>query len=63
MSAVRKRFDIIEGHSLDYRAEIFNLPNAVNFGDPDGRFGGTTFGRLQDTTPARQIQAGLRYSF
>ena len=42
---------------------MFNLPNVVNFGDPDGRFGGPTFGRLRDTTPARQIQIGLRYSF
>jgi hypothetical protein len=58
----------LEGHSLQFRAEAFNLTNAVRF-KPD-LFGTTalespgTFGQYTTTlTPARVLQFGLRYEF
>jgi hypothetical protein len=60
-----------EGHSLAFRAEVFNLANHPNYQVPSGmalfnnrleRLGAA--GRItQTTTPARQIQFALKYSF
>jgi len=72
--SVAKDFRFRERHSVQFRAEIFNLPNHVNFGQNQNdfgnsgtgyntTFGSSTFGKVTAATPARQIQFVLRYSF
>ncbi|MCI0421046.1 MAG: hypothetical protein L0312_17765, partial [Acidobacteria bacterium] len=64
--AVMKRFSLFESHSVQFRAEFFNAFNHPNFGSPVAQFPvvpnftGRIFGT---STPARQIQFGLRYEF
>jgi hypothetical protein len=65
-----KAFTIREHQTLTLRGEFFNLLNRANFGVPNrtafassGAFAGNA-GVVQDlSTPSRQIQFGLRYSF
>ena len=67
--AIGKRFQIpVEGHSLQFRAEAFNVTNSVRFNaDPwetlsftfPGSFG--NYSRLM--IPPRVLQFGLRYEF
>ncbi len=65
-----KTFPIRETHTLTFRSEFFNLFNRANFGIPNrsvftssGAYAGNA-GVIQElTTPSRQIQFSLRYSF
>jgi hypothetical protein len=53
-----------EGHRLQFRGELFNAFNHVNFYNPSLDINSTsTFGELQSAFPARVIQLSLRYSF
>jgi hypothetical protein len=68
--ALVKAFHPVKGQSLMVRLEGFNLTNRANFGLPnpiafqaDGTYSGTAGVITTLTTPARQIQLGLRYSF
>ncbi|PYQ84393.1 MAG: hypothetical protein DMG02_31315 [Acidobacteria bacterium] len=47
----------------ELRAEIFNLINHTNFGNPGTVFGSSTFGVISSALPARQVQLGLRLTF
>ena len=62
--AIQKVFNIAERHSIEFRTEFFNLPNAVNFGLPQERMDRGSFGQIssQNGDP-RQIQFALRYRF
>jgi carboxypeptidase family protein len=62
--ALEKKFPIREGHALEFKTEFFNIPNTVNFGDPQGAMNNANFGKItsQRTNP-RQIQFSLRYRF
>jgi len=62
--ALEKHFPIREKHALEFKTEIFNVPNTVNFGDPTGAMNNANFGKItsQRTNP-RQIQFSLRYRF
>jgi hypothetical protein len=59
----QKDFRVREGHSVQFRAEYYNLPNHVNMGNPNGTFTSSAFGKVTSATSARQIQFGLRYAF
>ena len=48
---------------LEFRWEIFNLLNRVNFDIPNRFFGTPNFGRIFSAQPAREMQFGLRYTF
>ncbi len=51
---------------LQYRAEMFNAFNRVQFGRADTNFGGANFGRVTGTAPGngpRTIQMALRLQF
>ena len=62
--SVGKKFQIVERHTLEFRAEFFNLPNHPSFGGPSNLVSSATFGQITGTaTAARQIQFALRYSF
>jgi hypothetical protein len=63
-----KNFRITEGQKLEFRAEIFNLFNKVNLGNPDScvdcnpATAGRIFG-LAAGSRMRNVQFGLRYTF
>lgn len=64
--SIAKRFYLSERQNIELRGEFFNFPNHPNFGAPGS--GGyvlntTGYGVISSTTPARQIQFALRYSF
>jgi hypothetical protein len=43
--SVRRRFNIHEGLSLDFRADAFNVSNTPNFANPTGVLTSANFGR------------------
>ena len=59
-----KNFPIHERHRIQFRAELFNIFNHVNLGQPGASFGTSTFGKITGTaTDGRDIQFALRYQF
>ncbi len=55
-----------EGHTVQFRGEVINLPNRANFGLPQGNVQNRAFGRITGLTPGasgRIMQLGLRYGF
>jgi hypothetical protein len=63
---VAKNFTIWERLRLQYRAEMYNALNRVQFGRANSTFGDTNFGRVTGTAPgnaARTIQMALRLTF
>ena len=59
-----KQFRLREHSILQFRAEAFNLPNAVYFAGPSTSIDTATVGRITGTAnSARQIQLGLKLSF
>ena len=70
-TSVSKKFRIIEGHSLQFRAEIFNFFNHVNLGVPGlSLTAPNTFGVITSSSQGpgvdngqRVIQLALKYTF
>lgn len=60
-----KNFRIAERLGLQFRAEVFNITNKVNFGGPNANFDDpTNFGRITGTAgPPREAQLGLKLIF
>lgn len=65
-----KVFKLGEGKNLQYRCEIFNLPNHPNFDQPNTTFGTANFGKIFNTFgrtigigTSRQIQMALKLNF
>jgi hypothetical protein len=70
--SLQREFVVDSKRRLQFRAEIFNIPNRANFGEAlSGVFSGAypgrpnpTAGRINETvTTSRQIQFALRFSF
>ncbi len=63
--AVLKRFQIPRERlgRFEFRSEIFNLLNQVNFANPNNNLISPAFGRLLSARDARIVQFGLRYDF
>ncbi len=51
-----KRFSLFDRASLLYRAELFNLFNRTNLGNPNGTLGNANFGRITSAGAPRQVQ-------
>lgn len=61
--SIVKRFRVDEQRSFDYRLEMFNMFNQVNFRQPNGTFGGSSFGIISDAFEPRIIQMAIRFQF
>lgn len=64
-ASVLKRFKLYERHSLEFRADFFNVLNHPVFRQPSFvNIGTSTFGQIDSTVvPARIIQLGAQYAF
>ncbi|MBL8231413.1 MAG: TonB-dependent receptor [Bryobacterales bacterium] len=59
-----KRFEIREGHTLEFRGQAYNLPNHPTFSFGDQDINSVNFGRLTSTlSSARVWEFGLYYRF
>jgi hypothetical protein len=60
--SVSKRFPV--GHArIEFRAEIFNLLNHNNFGNPDANISNATVGTITTADDGRNAQFGLRLTW
>jgi len=57
---VQKWFKFTENLKLQFRAEMFNAFNRVNFYAPDGNLTDSAFGTISASLPPRDIQFGLK---
>jgi hypothetical protein len=71
-ASLAKTFKLGESRTLQFRGEVFNLPNHPNFSIPSGLTSFTnaagavspTFGKITSTTTtSRQIQLGVKFTF
>jgi len=58
-----RRFGITEKQTLEFRGEIFNLPNKVNLDNPTASLSSATFGRVISAGDPRIMQFALKYIF
>jgi hypothetical protein len=58
-----RTFPISEGHSLQFRAEAFNMPNHMNPNNPIAALNNTNFGKILSARDPRIIQLALKYVF
>ena len=59
--ALSKKISIREKSAIEWRMEVFNVPNTSNFADPNTSITSSTFGTISGTVSnARLIQFGLR---
>jgi hypothetical protein len=61
--SVSKRFPMGGSTRLEFRAEIFNVFNRTNFGQPDGNINNVTAGVISTADDARNMQFGLRLAW
>jgi len=62
--SVTKQFKLRDKAALEFRTEIFNDFNFLNFVGAPGRVACTpNFGRLFNAGPSRQVQFGLKLMF
>jgi len=61
--SVMRNFRFGERYSLQVRGESFNALNHTNFSPPGGTFGGSGFGTISASGPARLMQVGMRFAF
>ena len=60
--SVSKRFPINRAR-VEFRAEIFNLLNHNNFGNPDANISNATVGTITTADDGRNAQFGLRLAW
>jgi hypothetical protein len=68
--SIIKRMDVVEGLRIELRAEVFDLFNHANFGQPGNVVGSPAFGRIVNTRfptgesgSSRQVQLGVKLMF
>ncbi len=58
-----RKFQITEGHTVEFRAEAFNLPNHVNPLNPSTVLNSANFGKSTSALDPRIMQLALKYVF
>jgi hypothetical protein len=58
-----KVIPIHENMTLQFRAEIFNIFNNVNFELPDNDINSPNFGQIEEAQPGRIVQLALKFTF
>jgi hypothetical protein len=59
-----KNFDVTENLYFQFRAEVFNLFNRVNFNNPDSKVAdGVNFGQIRTALDPRVAQLALKMTF
>ena len=48
---------------FQFRAEVYNMFNNVNYGNPGSTFGAASFGRITSAGTMRQVQLGGKILF
>ncbi len=62
--AIQKRFVLPkEGHTIEFRGEIYDLLNRPDFSNPNGNLVSPAFGRITRAGGSRVVQVALRYDF
>ena len=61
--SLRKRFRFAEGKDIEVRADVFNVFNTVNFGNPNTRTDQDAYGTITTARIPRQSQFSLRFRF
>lgn len=61
--ALAKTWAVAGGSELEFRWEVFNLLNQVNFDLPNRIYGTPNFGRIFSAKNPREMQLGLRLAF
>ena len=58
-----RSFRITEGHTVQFRAEAFNVPNHLNPNNPINILNNQNFGKIQSAKDPRILQFALKYLF
>jgi hypothetical protein len=61
--SLSKKFRFTESQNLEFRAEFINAFNHPILNAPTRTVGNATFGVIQSSQGARNIQFGLKYNF
>jgi hypothetical protein len=61
--SLMKNFPLGAGAQFQFRAEVFNVFNTVNYGNPNGVLNGGSFGRISSAGAMRQVQLGGKIFF
>jgi hypothetical protein len=62
--SIHKEFRVTESSRVQFRAEVFNLPNTPYFSSPNSQVDVAAGGRVTSTQNSpRQMQFGLKYNF
>jgi hypothetical protein len=59
----RKKFRLRGNQNLELRADVFNVFNRVNFGNPETTVTDSDFGEIASAKIPRQTQLSLRFQF
>ena len=64
-ASIHKTWMLREPMSLQFRTDVYNLPNRANFSNPGGSRGASDFGRVSSTLlgSERIVQLSLRLEF
>jgi hypothetical protein len=61
--SVIKQTRISDGNLIEFRVELFNAFNQVNYEQPSAIYGTSLFGKIFGAHRAREIEVALRFSF
>jgi hypothetical protein len=61
--SILKSFQVVEGATLQFRAETFNALNRTNFNQPQNFIGAAGFGSITSAQHPRLVQLGLKFLF
>ncbi len=62
-TSLSKKFQITESKFIQFRWEMFNMPNTVNLNDPGTTQGQGSTGKIFSAGAARSMQFGLKFIF